>query len=435
MKHMLLVLETIIRYENLLDSVRWDIGDFVDWVASDNPRTKYRNLITQAGGDTSDYPENALETVFYPTNKIRLPVNKENVIESGIVNKEDKDLIVDYIDIDLPESIITKNQILMLDILANNDWKRPIYFTGGSYEDSEYIWMKDYLQLDGLVYKLVPIRTPIDRSNPYEMGRVDSDLMYEIVKKWSWGNSESTEIYHDPETRKNSISFRSNLSRLSETLILEGQYDKAEEIIDLAFEKMPIDFYGYYSLWTPFIEGYYKIDKDLKAHDVVKKISLKYSDRLNYYSSLEIFNQYNVGEEIISDIERYRNLIETMLVFDASEITVDEIKRFISSSEKFNFIYGEFDYYMSVSDFIVSLVKSNELEYSKEIIDKIEDLLIRRVSVFSNLDEDEQIFYIEGITSDINNYSRIINSIELFNSELYDNYKKNLDELLKNIVE
>ena len=66
-----------IRYENLLDSIRWDINDFVDWVASDNPRTKYRNLITQSGGDTSDYPENALETVFYPTNKIRLPVNKD----------------------------------------------------------------------------------------------------------------------------------------------------------------------------------------------------------------------------------------------------------------------------------------------------------------------------------------------------------------------
>ena len=111
-----------------------------------------------------------------------------------------------------------------------------------------------------------------------------------------------------------------------------------------------------------------------------------------------------------------------MLVFDASEMTVDEIKRFISSSEKFNFIYGEFDYYMSVSDFIISLVKSNELEYSKEIIDKIEDLLIRRVSAFSNLDEEEQIFYIEGITSDINNYSKIIISIELFYRVLYDNF-------------
>jgi hypothetical protein len=45
-----------IRYENLLDSIRWDINDFVDWVASDNPRTKYRNLITQSGGDVTDYP-------------------------------------------------------------------------------------------------------------------------------------------------------------------------------------------------------------------------------------------------------------------------------------------------------------------------------------------------------------------------------------------
>ena len=69
------------------------------------------------------------------------------------------------------------------------------------------------------------------------MGRIDSDLMYNIVKKWSWGNSESDEIYHDPETRKNSISFRGNLSRLSEKLISEGEYEKAEEILDFGFLK------------------------------------------------------------------------------------------------------------------------------------------------------------------------------------------------------
>ena len=78
--------------------------------------------------------------------------------------------------------------------------------------------MKDYLQLDGLVYKLVPIRTPIDRSNPYEMGRVDSDLMYDIVKKWSWGNSESTDIYHDPETRN---GIRKELNHLEEAGYLQ----------------------------------------------------------------------------------------------------------------------------------------------------------------------------------------------------------------------
>src|SRR5699024_6481980 len=103
---------------------------------------------------------------------------------------------------------------LMLDLLANNNWERPIYFTGGSFDAAEYMWMKDYLQLDGLVYKLVPIKTPIDKNNPYQMGRIDPDLMYDIVMDWHWGNSQSPNIYHDPETRKNSISYRGNLARL-----------------------------------------------------------------------------------------------------------------------------------------------------------------------------------------------------------------------------
>ena len=141
--------------------------------------------------------------VFYPTNKIRVNVNKENVLNSGIVSMKDSDKIVSHIDIDLPKTGITKNQLLMLDILSNNDWKRPIYFTGGSYDESEYIWMKEYLQLDGLVYKLVPIKTPLSKNNPYLLGRIDSELMYGIVKQWSWGNSNDENIYHDPETRKN----------------------------------------------------------------------------------------------------------------------------------------------------------------------------------------------------------------------------------------
>ena len=53
-----------------------------------------------------------------------------------------------------------------------------------------------------------PIKTPINEENPYQMGRIEPNRMYDIVKKWEWGNSESPEIYHDPETRKNSISFK-----------------------------------------------------------------------------------------------------------------------------------------------------------------------------------------------------------------------------------
>ena len=87
--------------------------------------------------------------------------------------------------------------------------------------------MKKYLQLEGLVYKLVPIKTELGKNNPYLMGRIDSDLMYNIVNEWEWGNSDDPNIYHDPETRKNSISYRSNMARLAEVLIENNEFKKS----------------------------------------------------------------------------------------------------------------------------------------------------------------------------------------------------------------
>src|SRR5690606_20677096 len=149
-----------------------------------------------------------------------------------------------------------KNRLMMLDILANNNWKRPIYFSAGSFGDDDYLWMKDYLQLDGMVYKLVPIKTPIEKApSPLDMGKIDSDKMYNIVMNWDWGNSENPDIYHDPETRKNSISYRTNLARLMEQLINEGKIDKAKNVIAIAMKNMPLEHFGYYTMLEPFAGG------------------------------------------------------------------------------------------------------------------------------------------------------------------------------------
>ena len=132
-----------------------------------------------------------------------LPMPKYN-----IVNKENARLIENEIVIKIKSQALYKNRLLMLDIIANNEWKRPIYFTGGAFGDEDYIWMKEYLQLDGMCYKLIPIKTPMDESNPYEMGRIESEKMLDIIENWSWGKRDKKEIYYDVESRKNSISYR-----------------------------------------------------------------------------------------------------------------------------------------------------------------------------------------------------------------------------------
>ncbi len=283
-----------------LTETRWDIKDFINFISSNDPRT----IIEW---------ENGQKIHFYPTNKIRIPVDKNAIIANKVVSPQYYDSIVSHIDIDIKGQALYKNRLMMLDIIANNNWKRPIYFSAGSFGDDDYLWMKDYLQLDGMLYKLVPIRTPLDKApSPLDMGMIDSEKMYDIVMKWDWGNSESPDIYHDPETRKNSISYRTNLARLMEQLINEGKIDKAKNIINLAMAKMPVDYFGYYTLLEPFAAGYYEVGEKAKARALLEKLVVKYRENLDYYKTFKPSQQNNIAVEIVTDIERYRGLLHVM---------------------------------------------------------------------------------------------------------------------------
>jgi hypothetical protein len=304
------------------------IQNWMNWIASDNPGTRGE---LQSGQMVNTFP----------TKNIRIPVNKNVVLKNGVVAQKDADLIVDNIFIELNGNVIYKNRLLMLDIIANNNWERPIYFTGGSYGDDDYLWMKDYLQLDGVAYKLVPIQTKVNPRFQYEMGRVDSDKMYKIAKNWDWGNMESTDIYHDPETRKNSITYRSNLGRLVEQLLIENDTARAKEIIDLAMEKMPVDYYGYYTLLEPYISGYFEVGEPEKAKDLWTKIAVKYQENLKYYSGWDEERQYDFADNIITDMERYRSLIDLLFRNGEQEFARKKAEEFNNYLKLFPRFYDE----------------------------------------------------------------------------------------------
>ncbi len=278
---------------------RWNIKDLLNFIGSDDKRT----LVEM---------QNHQKIHFYPTNLVRIPV------DTVAYRKHNKDVakndsIVPYIDLEIKGQAMYKNRIMMLDVIANNNWKRPVYFTGGSFGDDDYLWMKDFLQLDGMVYKLVPFYSPIPKDgSALDLGKINSNKMYDIVMKWNWGNSQLRSVYHDPETRKNSISYRSNLARLMEQLVNEGQIQKAKNVIDLAMNKMPVDLFGYYSLVDPFAGGYYAVGEKEKARKLLDQLMTKYKENLSFYKGLSASEQNNIAIDIVTDIERYRGLLEVM---------------------------------------------------------------------------------------------------------------------------
>jgi len=301
---------------------RWDIKDFMTWISSDDDRTYFET-------------ENNHKEKFYPTNKIRLQVDKQKVLESGLVALKDSALIVSHIDIDIDAQGLTKNRILMLDVLANNNWKHPLYFTGGANADEEYIWLKDYLQLDGLSYKFIPIKTE-NRGSMFDMGRIDTETMYKKILSWDWDEMNSRSIYLDVESRKNSISFRNNMMRLTEVLIAEEKLEKAEEILDLSLEEMPIELYGHYGICLGYTEYYYRIGAVEKARAVSETLIRIFQEKLVYYSLFEERDLDLIFDEIERTLNMYRSVLrdidthekDEMYLTNTEDAFVEHIKLF-----------------------------------------------------------------------------------------------------------
>ena len=279
------------------------IKDFMRWITSDNDATYL---------ETS---EDSKEK-FYPTNKIRIPVNKTNVLKTGLVAQKDADKIVDFIDITVDEQGLTKSRILMLDILNNFDWKRPLYFTGGANADEEYIWLKDYLQLDGMSYKLVPIKTPNRGKTMFDMGRIDPEKMYENVKKWDWKTINNGEIYLDEQSKRNAISIRNNLMRLSEEFLKQGDSVNAKDVLDLSLYKMPIRDFDHYSISLGYPELYYRIGDTDKAHETVETLIDLFQQKLKYYSTFKDEDTDLIIESLETNLYMYQNVIQQITKYD-----------------------------------------------------------------------------------------------------------------------
>ena len=316
----------IIKEEISQDTV--DVNVFMDFITQDEKDYKYGEILKRQGYDVAGLRSQDYNANFLPTENVRIPVNIDNVIKNSIVGEKYLGLIEEEIFIKIKSQALYKNRLIMLDIIANNNWERPIYFTGGAFGDEDYLWMKDFLQLDGMCYKLVPIKTPIDKSNPYEMGMIDSEKMLSIVNKWNWGVENEKNIYLDVESRKNSITYRSNISRLVNQLIFENKLIEAEKIIDKCMEKFPTNKFGYYTLLEPFINSYYEINKEEKARKLFDEIAEKYQEKLFYYSGLNNSNKNRYAEEIYTDIERYRSLVDVMINFEDGEFLETRMQEF-----------------------------------------------------------------------------------------------------------
>jgi len=299
---------------------RWDVSRMNDWIQSDGPRTK-----VQMGK----------EYVYFPTKKLRIPVNKEKVLANGTVSPEDAHLILPSINWNLNVNQMEKKHMMIIDLIDTNNWDRPIYFSitiGNSAHSFAYLW--DYFQLDGLAYRFVPIKT---KSAAGKIGRVESDVLYtSLMEKFEYGNMNGENVYMDETNLRLVMNIRNNFSRLADKLISEGDTLRAVKVLDKCINLMPHEKVEYNFFMLPIAESFYACNETEKARTIISIMQNMFEEKLTYYAQFEDEDKGAVQNDIQRSLSLYNSIVRVVMANDtdayAEEIANDFQTRMKSSN-------------------------------------------------------------------------------------------------------
>ncbi|HDR67694.1 MAG TPA: DUF2723 domain-containing protein [Bacteroidaceae bacterium] len=293
------------------DHDRWaTVNYIISWIISDDPRTKLL-LRTQERVD------------YIPTNKIIIPVDTFKVIQNGTVSPRFSEKLVSELRLELtPNDQIMKGNMAQLDLLANNNWERPIYFTAGGFDGS--IGLESYYQLEGLAFRVVPIWSDYNRY--IDISHIDTDILYNnLMNKFEWGRMNQPDVqldYYNIRTLS-VIRFRNIYTRLALALLDEGKREKAVEVLDRCMELAPkhvLPYDRYISGFTlpvgegeilqleGIIEAYYKCGEVEKANRILEEYYQILVEEANYYNSLKPKHKENVRREMYEAIAQIEDM-------------------------------------------------------------------------------------------------------------------------------
>ncbi len=272
-----------------------ELSEAMKFLGSDDTRTK----VKVTSGAMMDY---------LPSRNFHITVDKDKVLASGTVKPEDADLIADKVEFKISGSMIAKNEMAVLNMIAANNWERPIYIDHSLlYTDN--IHFLDWLQFEGLAYRFVPIKS---QRQGIMNGHIDTDILYDnVMNKFVWGNVNDPDVFLDEYNKKqiNIMQSRYMFARLADALNSEGKKEKAIEVVDRMFEIFPNEKIPYTYDSFPAVEQYYRAGATDKANEVIRIMAKNSIELIGYYAALPERFAKSVENEQNRQISSLRNLV------------------------------------------------------------------------------------------------------------------------------
>ena len=281
--------DQIVYFENENVKGGMNVIDYLKLIKENNPAIQYQ------------ISENRFISVL-PTNQLYIPIDSAALSAGNLVPEKLKPNLRSYMAWKLPPNDIFKPELIMLDIIANNSldgWKRPIYFstTIGQPGNSNFVGITDYLQLEGLAYRLMPVKV-----EGASMGYINSDIMFEnMTKNMFWREMDNTKVYYDENYRKFPMSARLNFYRLAQQLYDEGDKERSKEVIKHCFKVLPNKVIPFDRLCVNFVPLLYNLEQQKEAKDVAELMYKRANENLDYFMRKSKGNKANMDINDIQD--------------------------------------------------------------------------------------------------------------------------------------
>ncbi|MEO5890578.1 MAG: DUF2723 domain-containing protein, partial [Ferruginibacter sp.] len=265
-----------------------------DYAGSDDPS---KTEISR-GGDTVN---------IYPTKKVFIPVDTALVRSNGTVNPEDS--VLSEMRFEIPKNNLFKNDAAILNLIASNQWKRPIYFT------SEYreLGFGAYLRQDGLTNRLVPVaNSPVNKTW----------VVDKMMNKFVFGNANVRGVYFDEENRRHLNSIRLAYAQAAANLADNGKKEDAKKMLEKCDKGMLDENFSYGMvsrfqqhnyISVQFLEACYKAGDTALAEKVSRSVKKDLEQQITYYNSLDESKQ----DQFRNDSEQAANFLRGIQQIEA----------------------------------------------------------------------------------------------------------------------
>ncbi|WP_293785484.1 DUF2723 domain-containing protein [uncultured Pedobacter sp.] len=269
---------------------------------------------------------------FLPTKNLKITVDPQQVISTGTVPAADASKITTTMDWKFNKGYVTKGTLAMFDILAHNNWKRPIYFAS-TVPSEQYNGLDKYLYSEGLALRLLPLKadTTASEERPEQL---NTPVLYNnVMNKFKWGNMKTAK-YLDPQSSDDTFIFTNIFSSLTNSLIKEGKIDEAKKVVDKYYAVMPDKFFGIRTVVVKFYmaENLYKLGETSRANDILNKSGDYINKELNYLADISQSKGLTGSQNIQTGLYYLDRMIKTSKAAGQDKLS-DKLQKIFNNLE------------------------------------------------------------------------------------------------------